>query len=189
MEFDFYPKFYKSLDYWGCDEIYQHVFINGHYETDLVGVKHFKTRPPKLIIIEVKEIQLAKLVAQAYMRLLFAHRVYAALAWKKDYSNFDYSLYEYGLHFKEMRDAGIGFIIYDELRDSRHYIFGAKEQEYRLSFKKTFEALAKTTPVWTRKADDKAFEQKFGVSLDEPLVKPSQQPSDQNPSLTHGLTS
>lgn len=146
-ELNFYSKFHACLRL-GCDEIYERVHINGKYETDLVGVKHYKHRPPRLTIIEVKESQFPKVVTQAYMRLLFAHRVYVGLAWKKDYRDFGYALYTYGQNWKTMRDAGIGFYLYDEARDQTWGIFGAKEQGYRPSFEKTFEAIKKMTPVW-----------------------------------------
>ena len=130
-EFYYYPIFRKWLKNIGYSKTFQQVKFLNNIEIDIVGVKFFKTVPPKIACIEVKLFDWNKVLHQAYLRSFFFDYSYLALIYDNP-SRLSYIMYKFAETFEKLTvkpDHRIGVLIYDKIRDVIIEVLTAKRNK------------------------------------------------------------
>lgn len=131
-EFTYYPTFVQFVRNSGYSNVYTCVKTRS-FEIDVLGVKYFKTVPPKLISIEVKMNDVSQVFHQAMIRSGKVDYSYVGLVFLNKLNYMFYKIQELWGSFKEY---GIGLLIYDVERAFMFEILTAKRQPVSIMRKK-----------------------------------------------------
>lgn len=96
-------------------------------ELDVVGIRRFKTVPPKVAIIEVKMNDWESVKYQCLKRLSMADEVYMGLVMR---GNVAYFMYKLGKDIDFLERQNIGLLIWDVARKAMFKVLSAKNQQY-----------------------------------------------------------